>query len=117
MSIHVHPEKGGGPMVAVAGVELVAEKGIAQDKRYFGRRSQNGQPSKRQVTLIEREILGEHARALGVPEFAAGAVRSNIETEGIQLVPLSGRKVQIGTAVLRIGQPRDPCAKMEAIAP
>ena len=117
VSIHVHPAKSGTEMVAVAEIDVEAEMGIMQDKRYFGRRSFSGAPSKRQVTLIEREQIAEHAAALGVEDFPPGVVRSNIETEGIEWVPLAGKEVRIGTAVLRIGSPRDPCEKMDRIAP
>ena len=103
-------------MVSVGEIDVEAEMGIVQDKRYFGRRSFAGAPSKRQVSLIEREQIAEHAAALGTEEFAHGIVRSNIETEGIELVPLAGRKIRIGTAVLLIGSPRDPCEKMNRIA-
>lgn len=104
-------------MLAVPQIDVVSEKGIVQDKRYFGRRSANGQPSKRQVTLIEREQIGEHAAALGCATFAPGAVRSNIETEGIDLVSLKGKTLQIGSARLRVGEPRDPCEKMDRVMP
>jgi MOSC domain-containing protein YiiM len=85
-------------------IEIVEGKGIAADARYFGRLSrESGQPSRRQVTLIEREQIAEHAAGLGLPAIAPGAVRSNIETAGINLI------------VLRLYAPRDPCAKMDAI--
>lgn len=116
-SIHIHPEKSGGPMTSLMAIEVEAGKGIVQDKRYFGRRSQNGAPSKRQLTLIEREQIHEHSAALGIEPLPPGVVRSNIETEGLKLVPLAGKQVQIGTATILIGQPRDPCEKMDAVAP
>ena len=104
-------------MLPLREIEVVAERGIVQDKRYFGRRSANGLPSKRQVTLIEREQIQEHARALGAQGIAAGAVRSNLETEGIELVSLKGKTVQIGTARILVGEPRDPCEKMDGVMP
>jgi MOSC domain-containing protein YiiM len=67
------------------------------------------------VTLIEREQIAEHAAALGLQSIPAGAVRSNIETAGINLIALLGRQVEIGEAVLLPYAPRDPCAKMDAI--
>jgi MOSC domain-containing protein YiiM len=101
---------------AVAEVEVVETKGILGDSRYFGRLSrETGQPTRRQVSLIEREQIAEHAAALGLQTIAPGAVRSNIETEGINLVPLIGRELLIGEAVLLLSAPRDPCAKMDAI--
>lgn len=91
--------------------------GLVGDRRYFGRKGQDGAPGKRQVTLIEREQLAEHASALGLRELPPGAVRSNIETEGIELVPLIGHRIVIGTAILEIAAPRDPCSKMDEVAP
>ena len=104
-------------MLAMTEIDLEAEKGIVQDGRYFARGSRNGEPSKRQVTLMGREQIAEHAAALGLADFEHGVVRSNIETEGIELVGLQGKRVRIGSAVLLIGAPRDPCEKMDRIAP
>jgi MOSC domain-containing protein YiiM len=115
-SLHLHPAEPGTSLQAVEVVELVADRGIVGDTRYFGRlSSQTGQPTRRQVTLIEREQIGEHAAALGLPSIAPGAVRSNIETTGINLISHLGREVEIGSAVLLLHSPRDPCAKMDAI--
>ena len=115
-SLHLHPTHPGTPLEAVEAVAVVAGQGILGDTRYFGRLSRDtGQPTRRQVTLIEREQIAEHAAALGLPFITPGAVRSNIETTGINLVSLLGREVEIGGAVLRLYGPRDPCAKMDAI--
>jgi MOSC domain-containing protein YiiM len=115
-SLHLHPEESGAPLLAVEGIEVVVGKGITSDARYFGRVSRDtGQPTRRQVTLIEREQIAEHASALGLPAIAPGAVRSNVETTGINLIALLGREIEIGEAVLRLYAPRDPCAKMDAI--
>jgi MOSC domain-containing protein YiiM len=115
-SLHLHPAEGGAALQAVESVEVVAGQGIIGDARYFGRLSRDtGQPTRRQVTLIEREQITEHATALGLPGIAPGAVRSNIETAGLNLIALLGREVEIGEAVLRLYAPRDPCAKMDAI--
>lgn len=102
-------------MVPVASLDLVEQKGIAGNGRYFDRKGRDGQPTRRQVTLIEREQIAEHTAALGLETISPGAVRSNIETEGIELVALIGRRVEIGTAVLELAAPRDPCEKMDAI--
>ena len=116
-SLHAHGAQGGDPMRTVLELELVAGKGIVQDPRYFGRKSRNGEPTKRQVTLIEREQISEHSAVLGLTSIPPGIVRSNIETEGINLFGLEGYHLRIGTAVLLIGKPRDPCEKMDRIAP
>ena len=115
-SLHLHPTESGAPLQTIEAVELVAGRGIQSDTRYFGRLSRDtGQPTRRQVTLIEREQIAEHATALSLPSIPPGAVRSNIETTGIILISFLGREVEIGGAVLRLYAPRDPCAKRDAI--
>jgi MOSC domain-containing protein YiiM len=115
-SLHLHPAEPGAPLHTADAVELVSGRGIQGDTRYFGRLSRDtGQPTRRQVTLIEREQIAEHAAALGLLSIPPGAVRSNIETTGINLILLLGREVKIGGAVLLLHSPRDPCAKMDAI--
>ncbi len=115
-SLHLHPAEPGTPLQAVEGIELVADRGIQGDLRYFGRvSSHTGQPTRRPVSLIEREQIAEHATALGLTVIPAGAVRSNIETTGIDLIALLGREVEIGSTILLLHSPREPCAKMDAI--
>lgn len=115
LSLHAHPADRAMQCVEQSVFHLVAEQGIVEDKRYFGRRNRAGQPSKRQVTLIAREELVEHARALGMDSLGGGTVRSNIETEGVALVAWLGRKVRVGTAVLEFVEPRTPCQRMDDI--
>ena len=115
-SLHLHPERPGGPLQNVDTVELVEAKGIQDDTRYFGRVSrETGKPARRQVTLMEREQISEHAEGLGLAAIEPGAVRSNVETTGIDLIALVGQEVAIGEAVLFLYAPRDPCEKMDAI--
>ena len=114
-SLHLHPPVGGEPLTSAPSIEVVEEMGIRGEPRYFGRRSLVGQPTTRQVSLIEREQIAEHASMLGVAAISPGAVRANIETLGINLVPLVGKSIQIGTAILYITKPRDPCEKMDRI--
>lgn len=116
-SLHLHPPVGGQAMLAVDSFDLVAEKGIVGNRRYFDRRNRAGLPSKRQITLIEREQIDQHAAALNAGSIKPGEVRSNVETIGINLVQLVGRKIRIGTAILLVREPRDPCAKMDLILP
>src|SRR2546430_590908 len=82
-SLHLHPAQPGAPLQTVEAIEIVEQKGIASEPRYFGRKGRgDGLPNKRQITLIEREQIAEHAAALGLDSIAPGAVRSNIETSG-----------------------------------
>jgi MOSC domain-containing protein YiiM len=117
-SLHLHPSEPDAPLSNVNLFEVIVDKGIVGNGRYFGRTSRStGKPSRRQVTLIEREQIAEHAAALGFEFIAPGIVRSNIETFGINLVNLIGKQVAIGGAILHFYEPRTPCAKMDAIYP
>jgi len=116
VSLHLHPREPGEPLTPAESIEVIADKGISGEPRYFGRMSRDsGKPSRRQLSLIEREQIAEHAAALGLQTIAPGAVRSNIETEGIDLVSLVGKELEIGEAVILLYSPRDPCGKMDAI--
>ncbi len=115
-SIHLHPAESGTPMRSVNEIELVAGKGIVGEPRYFGKLSRRtGQPSRRQVSLMEREQIAEHAATLGMQSIAPGMVRANIETTGIDLIQLIGQQIQIGDAVLFLYEARKPCGQMDAI--
>ena len=116
VSLHLHPEKSGEPLRAVEQIEVVEQKGIRGNGRYFGRNSRStGQPSKRQVTLMEREQISAHAATLGLETMAPGAVRSNIETRGVNLIELLGREVRVGEATLLFYEARLPCEKMDRL--
>jgi MOSC domain-containing protein YiiM len=115
-SLHLHPAEPGSALQSVEEIEVVHEKGILGEPRYFSRMSRHtGQPTRRQVSLIEREQIAEHATVLGLQSIPPGVVRSNIETSGINLVALIGSEIQIGDAVLRLYEPRTPCARMDAV--
>jgi hypothetical protein len=110
-SLHLHPAEPGTPLTSVEMIELVQDKGIRDDARYFGRTGKSPEePFRRQVSLIEREQIASHAANLGLSSIPPGAVRSNIETTGLDLVSLVGREVEVGEAVLFLYAPRDPCA-------
>lgn len=115
-SLHVHPKVSGEPMLFLPAMKLEADMGIMEDVRYYAQKSRtSGQTNKRQVSVIEREQLAEHAAVLGLKSIAPGQARANIETLGINLQALVGKKVQVGTAVLLLYAPRTPCEKMDRI--
>ena len=115
-SLHLHPLDSKNALQTVQELELVAGGGIRGDARYFGRVSRStGELTRRQVTLIEREQIAEHAATMRLKNIPPGAVRSNIETIGIELLSLLGRHVVIGGAILHFYEPRTPCAKMDAL--
>ena len=114
-SLHLHPVEGGERFQSVEAIKLEIGKGILGNPRYFARRSRDGEFSKRQVSLIEREQIAEHAITLGLEEIASGTIRSNIETSGVDLVSFIGQQVQIGEAILFVYEARTGCFKMDAI--
>ncbi|MDB6121968.1 MAG: hypothetical protein JWQ71_961 [Pedosphaera sp.] len=116
-SLHLHPPAAAGtPLENVEAFEVIAEKGIVGNGRYFSRISRStGKPSRRQISLIEREQIATHASDLGRKSIPPGIVRANIETLGIKLVELVGHQVQIGEAILYFYEQRTPCSKMDAI--
>ena len=67
--------------------------------------------------MIVCEEIVEYVVVLGLEIIVPGAVRSNIETSGVEWLPWVGREVEIGEALLLIYAQRDPCAKMDEIAP
>jgi MOSC domain len=116
VSLHLHPTEPGAPLQTLPAIEAIAGKGILNEPRYFERISRRtGQPSRRQVSLIEREQIAAHTAALRLEGIPPGAVRANVETEGIELAACLGCRVQIGEAVLLIYEARLPCEKMDAV--
>ena len=111
-SLHLHPDISGDQMINVKRFELIADVGIKQN----GGNRNYGNNGRRQVSLIEREQLTEHAADLAKPYFSPGQVRSNIETEGIKLVELIGSNISIGKTKLQIIEARTPCNKMDKIS-
>jgi len=116
-SLHIHPAEPGTPLSSVNSFEVVVNKGIKSNGRMFNRTSKRtGEPTKRQVSLIEREQLTEHALALGHHGFSPGDARSNIETKGICLIDLVDQRVKVGKSILFFYELRTPCQKMDDLA-
>ena len=84
-SLHLHPEQPGVAMNSVEMIEVVLQKGIVGNGRYFGRiRRISGEPGKRQVTLIEREQIAAMQPISGCPESTpAPFVRTSKHWESI----------------------------------
>lgn len=90
-------------MQGMAGCQVIADYGLEGD-----RHARSG--SRRQVLLIDREILD----SLGL---AAGEVKENLTIEGIDLQQLQvGQQLLVGDTVrLEITQPCEPCGRMDEI--
>ena len=89
----------GAPMNVVTSVEAIANHGLRDDA--------NAGRTKRQVLLIERELLDEF-------QLPIGDVRENITVQGIQLAGMAaGTRVRVGQALLEATLDCAPCEFIE----
>jgi MOSC domain-containing protein YiiM len=89
----------GEPMKVVSSVEAIANHGLRDDA--------NAGRTKRQVLLIERELLDEF-------QLPIGDVRENITVQGIQLAGMAaGMRVRVGQALLEATLDCAPCQFIE----
>jgi MOSC domain-containing protein YiiM len=84
-------------------VDMVAGKGIARDASY-GR-------SRRQVTLIEKEVFDRVRTALPATEPVMR--RANLMLSGVRLAESRGRVLRVGGVRIRIGGETRPCERMD----
>jgi MOSC domain-containing protein YiiM len=99
----------------VARVAAVPERGLEGDRYFFGRGSFSRWPGEgRDLTLIGRESIDAVLRDHGI-DLADGRSRRNIETVGIDLDDLNGRKFRIGEAVVRGARLCAPCRHLERL--
>ena len=89
----------GAPMKVVTSAEAIADHGLRDDA--------NAGRGKRQVLLIERELLDEF-------QLPPGDVRENITVQGIQLAGMAaGTRVRVGLALLEATLDCAPCQFIE----
>src|SRR5512134_3347232 len=89
----------GAPMKPVESVTAITGYGLKDDA--------NAGRSKRQILIIERELLDEF-------QLPVGDVRENITVEGIQLAGLAaGTRVSVGSALLEATLDCAPCQFIE----
>ena len=93
----------GEPMKVVTAVEALANHGLRDDA--------NAGRTKRQVLIIERELLDEF-------QLPIGDVRENITVEGIQLAGTpAGVRLRVGDALLEVTLDCAPCEFIEGKRP
>lgn len=110
--IYIVPQ-GGEDMQRVSQVEALANCGLQGD-RYCKRTGYWTDVDECQVTLIALENLEEIEKTAGV-RVGNGEHRRNLITRGIQLENLSGKRFQVGQAVLEYDRPRPPCSYIQSI--
>ncbi len=94
----------GGRMSAVPEATAEAGGGLAGDTN-FGR-------TRRQVTLIEKEVFDTLGAELGQPVDPA-LRRANLMVSGVSLADTRDRKIRVGDCVLRVRGETRPCTLME----
>ena len=96
------------PLESVETATLDTDAGLVGD-HYSGR------SGKRQLTLIQSEHLKAVAQMLHRETVDPAQTRRNVVVEGINLLALQDRRVQIGEAVVEITGLCHPCSRMEEV--
>lgn|SRR5262249_12725597 len=92
------------PLVPVPRVNAVLETGLEGDRHAKPR-------SRRQVLLVEQEVLDEFG-------LAPGAIREQVTVRGLALDELVfGARLRIGGALLEVAGPCHPCERMDEVKP
>lgn len=97
----------GGPMDPASEARLVAGRGLEGNANQGGRR---------QVTLIDEARWREAQEEVGV-DVSPAARRANVMLRGIDLERSNGRRLRLGTCVIRIFGETRPCEQMEEAQP
>ncbi len=92
-----------GTMDPLESVELIAGKGVAGSV---------GRSTRRQVTVIEREVWDRVQQELGA-QIPPAARRANLMISGIVLMETRGQLLRIGETVIKIGGHTTPCERMD----
>ena len=96
---------------SVERVRALAGRGLEGD-RYAARIGTfSGRPGRRDVTLIESEVLEAYSRESG-RKLSAAEARRNLLTQGVRLNDLVGREFQVGVVRLRGLRLSEPCTHL-----
>ena len=103
------------PLVPVTTIRAVPGRGLEGDRYFLGRGSLSRWPgAARAVSLIEHEALDAVLREHGI-DLRDGRSRRNVETSGVVLADLKGRRFRLGTALLRGVLACQPCGYLERL--
>ena len=105
LHIHIAP-KASLDMIELEEAQLVAGKGIVNDRYYNKTGTYSAKPDIRDITLIENEVL--EALAANQPPLQEKPIilkpvehRRNLTTSGVPLNYLVGKKFKIGEVILK----------------
>ena len=92
-------------------VRAVAGKGLEGDRYAAGIGTFSNYPGKRDVTLIESEMLSTYEREMG-KRVSAAESRRNLLTQGVRLNHFVDREFRIGSIRLRGLRLSEPCTHL-----
>jgi MOSC domain-containing protein YiiM len=113
VNLYIAPEPAG-PMVSVAQVRALADRGLEGD-RFFRESWAAAKRPDKAVSLIEEEVL-EMAASEHQVSIAGDQTRRNIITRGVPLIELLDREFMIGNVVMRGIRLFEPCAHLEKVS-
>ena len=96
---------------SVNSVRVIAGKGLEGDRYTAGIGTFSNYPGKRDVTLIESEMLSTFERETG-KRLSAAEARRNLLTQGERLNELVDREFRIGSIWLRGLRLSEPCTHL-----
>ncbi|MBZ0267229.1 MOSC domain-containing protein [bacterium] len=111
LAIHIHAHEGDDPH-AINEAKLIAGRGIDGDVNHA---LSEMEPERgiNAVTLIETEAIEAVRRDYGI-ELTAAESRRNVQTEGVALNHLVGRRFRVGTALCEGMELCEPCGYLES---
>jgi MOSC domain-containing protein YiiM len=108
-AIHITPTRGELP-APVERVRANAGKGLEGNRYYF----ENGAPPGNALTLIAAEAVEAFVVETGIP-FSARESRRNVETRGIDLNALVGKRFRIGEIECLGVELCEPCLHLQGL--
>jgi len=110
IAIHVCARPGE-PLQSLPQVRVIPGRGLAGDRYAQGIGTFSDRPGKRDVTLIESEVLENYQHETG-KKLSAAESRRNLLTEGVRLNELIDQEFQVGPVRMRGLRLSEPCTHL-----
>jgi MOSC domain-containing protein YiiM len=110
IAIHVCARPGE-PLQSLSQVRVIPGRGLAGDRYAQGIGTFSDRPGKRDVTLIESEVLENYQHETG-KKLSAAESRRNLLTEGVRLNELIDQEFQVGPVRMRGLRLSEPCTHL-----
>jgi MOSC domain-containing protein YiiM len=110
IGIHVCARPGEA-LQSLSQVRVIPGRGLAGDRYAAGIGTFSDRPGKRDVTLIESEVLESYQLETG-KELSPAESRRNLLTQGVRLNQLVGEEFQVGSVRMRGLRLSEPCTHL-----